>query len=122
MKIGELTNSKFLKQSDIDSPKLWTISDVKKQNVAPENKDPEYKGVMFFEESEKGMVLNKVNLQRAQTTCKSDDTNDWIGQKIVVFVDEEVEYGGKQVGGLRLRAPKPTKKPTVEDLDNDIPF
>lgn len=111
VKITELSSGgKYLKQADIDAPKLWTIKDVKKENVAPPTEDPEWKGVMYFHEVEKGLVLNKVNLGRAQFTCKSDDTDEWTGHKIVVFVDPEVEFGGKIVGGVRLRAPKQQKE------------
>jgi hypothetical protein len=38
--------------------------------------------------------------------CGSDDTDDWIGKQIVVFVDENVSFGGELVGGLRIRKHK----------------
>jgi hypothetical protein len=54
----------------------------------------------------------------------------------VIYVDEEVEYAGKIVGGLRVRAPKgnpapqphkPVREsenpaPVADDFDNDLPF
>lgn len=129
MKIGELTTSKFLKAADFPEPALLTIRDVTKENVAKPNEPKKERGVMFFDEREKGLVLNATNLKRAANACGSDDTDDWKGKKIVVYYDENVEFGGDIVGGLRLRAPKSSPKPalkpqpeTFADMDDDIPF
>src|SRR5689334_22764949 len=107
MKISELTSSRYLKQEDVEEPKLWTIREVQKENIAPKDKDPEYAGVMYFDEVAKGMVVKSTNLQLASIALKSGDTDDWIGKKIVVYVDPTVSYAGKVTGGIRLRAPKP---------------
>jgi hypothetical protein len=123
MKIGELTTSKFLKGTDFPEPALCTIKDVTKENVAKPNEPKKDRGVMFFEEHEKGLVLNATNLKRAAAACGSDDTEDWLGKKIVVYYDENVE-----LGGIRLRAPRQQNKPapvrpdTFADMDDDVPF
>lgn len=129
MKIGELTQSKFLEAADFPEPALLTIRDVTKENVAKPNEPKKERGVMFFDEREKGLVLNATNLKRAAAACGSDDTDDWLGKKIVCYYDENVEFGGDLVGGLRLRAPKSAAKPapkpptdTFADMDEDVPF
>jgi hypothetical protein len=38
-----------------------------------------------------------------------DDPEEWIGQRVELYVDDNVNYAGKRVGGVRLR--KPTKEP-----------
>lgn len=135
MDINQLTSSKYLKTSDFKEPALCTIRDVQKQNVAMDNQPRKERGVMYFEEHEKGLVLNTTNLKRAAKACGSEDTDEWIGKKIVVYTDDEVEFGGEQVGGIRLRAPRMKQaeapKPAVKqaapgetfaDMDEDIPF
>jgi hypothetical protein len=130
MDINQLTSSKYLKGSDFKEPALCVIADVKKQNVAKDNEPPKYRGVMFFEGHEKGLVLNTTNLKRAAKACNSENTDDWIGKKVVVYFDDEVEFGGEQVGGIRLRAPRqaapepepPKRKENFDDLKDDIPF
>lgn len=112
MKITELTSSKFLKGSDFEEPALCTIKDVTKENVAKPNEPKKERGVMYFEEYEKGLVMNATNLKRAAAALGSEDTDDWLGKKIVVYYDENVEFGGDIVGGVRLRAPK--TKPAAE--------
>ena len=111
MKTSELTASKYLKKDDFPEPALLTISEVKKENVAMPNQPKKERGVMYFEERDKGMVLNTTNLKRAEKALGSDDTDDWIGKKIVVYTDENVEFGGEMVGGLRVRAQRQKAQP-----------
>ena len=123
-----MSESKYLKKEDLDEQgNLCTIKEFKKQNVAQEGEDPENKYVMFVHEFQKGLVLNATNRAILEKVY-GGDTNDCIGNAIVLYVDENVSYAGKIVGGIRLRAPrgkaKPAPAPKVnpDDIDNDIPF
>lgn len=131
MHISELATSKYLKQSDAQTPKLLTISHLAQEEVGSDG-DSEIKWVMYFQEEEKGLVLNSTNGQLAARALGSEESDDWIGHKIVLYVDPNVSFGGKVVGGLRLRAPKgqaaaaakpsPARQNPVGDMDDDIPF
>jgi hypothetical protein len=78
------------------------------------------------------MVLNSTNIKRLAKACNSDDTDDWVGKQVVLYVDPDVEYAGNVVGGLRIRAHKQqpqtrtvASQPTggkFDDLDSDVPF
>jgi hypothetical protein len=81
----------------------------------------------------KPLLLNSTNIKRAAAAFGSQDSDDWIGKKIVVYNDENVEFGGQIMGGIRLRAYKPKppankpKSPVnveggVAAMDDDIPF
>ena len=111
-----MAESRFLKQSDFEQPTLCTIASYDKTNVAPENESPEVKWVVYFAGYEKGLVLNAVNRQTLGELYPSPE--DSIGQPIVVYVDDSIMFGGKKVGGVRLRAPKGAK-PVEKD---SIPF
>jgi hypothetical protein len=123
-----MRESKFLKQTDIGKAVLWTVHGVEKVNVAKEGAEPEYKWAMTFAESDKPLVLNSTNIQLCERIFASDDTDHWVNKKVVLYVDPTVSYGGKVVGGIRVRAPKPgavpkPPPPVVEELDaDDIPF
>jgi len=112
MNISELKNSKFLKKEDCDPPVLATITGVEETNVAQESEDPDYRWVIHFKELEKPMVLNTTNGQMiASITGTLNDTSDdqsdrWIGQKVVLYNDPNVMFKGKITGGIRVRAPK----------------
>ena len=142
-KTSEMRESKFLKQTDVGAGMLFTVESIEQHNVAKDGADPELKWCMTFAEADKPLVLNSTNIQLCQNIFGSDDTDDWVGKKVVLYSDPTVSFQGKLVGGIRVRAPKvakpaaaskpvlkpkPTPKPTpapepVEMLDDsEIPF
>jgi len=73
------------------------------------------------------MVLNSTNIQLLAKACESEDTDDWIGKKVIIYSDPNVSFGGKLVGGLRVKLPikKKTLAPAggkFDDMEDDIPF
>lgn len=143
MNISQLKDSKFLKKEDAGTGILVTIKSVTQENVAKEGAEPEYKWCVHFVETEKPMVLNSTNGQLIASIVKSEETDDWAGHKIVLYNDPNVTFGGKLIGGIRVRAPRikqpaPATKPTpapvpatnrvrTEELaeptgDDDVPF
>jgi len=104
--INQLRESKYLKKEDCDTGILVTIKSLKEQNVAKEDQPAEMKHVLYFEEEEKGLVLNSTNAQLIAAITKSEETDDWDGKQIVLFNDPSVSYAGKITGGIRVRAPR----------------
>ena len=135
-KIGEMIESKYLKQSDIGNEEVpVTVMGVKKVNVARDDEDPEYRWTVAFKDFAKPMVLNVTNLKRLAKAL-GDDTDDWNGRQVCLYVDPDIEFGGNVVGGLRikaLRSPAAKARAALSDdainrkladaaPDNDIPF
>ena len=128
--ISQFMGGKYLKKEDVPSPALVTVARVTVENVARDDEPDERKCVVHFEELERGLVMNSTNLQIAARALGSDDTDDWPGGKLVIFTDENVSFGGRVVGGLRLRAPKgqaaakpaPARPNPVAEMDDDPPF
>jgi hypothetical protein len=124
-KTSEMRESKFLKQGDIGKGVLWTVNNIEKCNVAAEGADPEYKWGVSFKESDKPLVLNATNIQLLEKML-GDDTDLWVNKHVVLYVDPNVMYAGKVVGGIRVRAPKPgavkPAPPAVEVDESEIPF
>ena len=132
-KIHEMIESKFLRKEDLgshDGELVVTVNQVGKVNVAMDDQPEEKKWAIMFAEFNRPMVLNSTNIQLLAKACGSEDTKDWIGKKVVLYVDENVTFGGKLVGGLRVRAVrKPATTPMgatnrnpVDDMADDIPF
>src|SRR4030095_10877695 len=109
-KIGDLIPSKYLKKEDFPEPAVLTVVDVKKMDVSIPGEPAKEKGVMFFKERDKGLILNVVNVKRAARIFKSDDYDQWPGKRVIVYTDESVEFAGEVIGGIRLREPGPIKK------------
>ena len=130
-RIGEMVQSKFLKQDDVPDPTVVTVQGVKQVNVAKEGAEPEMKWAIKFSEFAQPMVLNSTNIHLAAQITGSDDTDDWKGKELVLYADPNVSFGGKLVGGLRFRGHEkaPVKKlavagsgNAVADMDDDIPW
>ncbi len=129
-KVGEMIESKYLKQSDVDVEATVTVQKVGKVNIAKEGEEPEMKWLIRFDEFSKPMVLNSTNIKRLAKACQSEDTDEWTGKKVVPYVDPDVEFAGNVVGGLRIRAAarqntQRTQGDTGSKFDkmaDDIPF
>lgn len=129
-KTSDMRESKFLKKDDVGRGTLVTITGCVQKNVAMEGAAPELKWCLTFSELDKPLVLNSTNIQLCEQVCGSDDTDRWVGKKIVLYTDPNVSYGGKLIGGIRIRAPKPGSvapppPPPVavgEITDDEIPF
>lgn len=127
-KTSEMIVSKFLRKEDFDDEdRVMTIKGVKLEDMPGDQADQKW--VLYFREEAKGMVLNVTTI-RVLEAAFGDDSDHWIGNKVKVYVDPNVSFGGRIVGGLRLRAPKqgpkvPAPEPAAtktEEFDDDIPF
>ena len=101
--LSELSTSRYLKKEDIDDEGVVaTIAKIERENVAPDEQPAEYKGVCYFAELPKGLVLNSTNLEVLKTFGRT--ANDVIGKQVEVYVDPNVMFSGRRTGGIRLRA------------------
>lgn len=135
MRIGEMKESKYIKKEDVgEAGKTLTIRELKHENVAGENQPEEMRYIMFFKEAQKGLVLNWTNIQLAAQICGSEDTDDWTGKAIQLYEDPSISFGGKIVGGVRLRKPPAGSQYEADakadahseinppPFDDDVPF
>ncbi len=106
MHINQLKNSNFLKKEDVGEAALVTISTVTEENVAKEGATPEMKWAIHFDEFDKPMILNSTNGQLIAKITGSEESDEWSGKKIVLYHDPNVSFGGKLIGGIRVRAAK----------------
>lgn len=135
MKVNDAFPSTYLKQSDLGGKRvLVTIDHVKVEDVG-QGADQERKPVVYFRKAEKGMVLNRGNADSITSIVGDDETDNWGGHQVVLYVDPSVMFGGKRVGGIRVAAPpaghgKPSAPPPpppeivdgFEAGDDDVPF
>lgn len=129
--INQMTESKYLKGGDVPNEMVVTIQKVGKINIAKEGDDPDFKWALRFEELKKPMLLNATNIKRAAKATGSPETDDWIGKKITLYFDPDVEFAGNVVGGLRIKGSAPVPAPRSQpgsgsgplgDMADDIPF
>jgi len=121
MKLQDVFPSRFFKGEDFPEPRLLTIAKVTVERI--KNDDGEStKPVLWFEESEQGMVVNKTNFTAMINITGHEDSDEWIGGQ-VVLVREVVAFGGRMVPALRLKRPKSRAPQPVAavEFEGEIP-
>jgi hypothetical protein len=102
------SDSEYLRKEDFPEPETLTIAEVREEEVQAPGKEPKLKVILYFEERQKGLVLNLANGAVLELITKSDLPDKWVGTRVRVYHDPDVEFGGKKVGGIRIA---PVRKP-----------
>ena len=89
----------FLGKEDLQGETIVTIVDVTADEVPGETRR---KLVAQLAEYEKRLILNSTNIKMLCKIFRSTNTAHWHGP-ITLYVDEDVQYAGKAVGGLRVK-------------------
>jgi hypothetical protein len=100
-------NAKYLKKEDIPSPVNTSILWTKEEEVTAPGKGTETRLVLYFDGLKKGLVLNTANAEALAEITGTDDYEKWSDIPIQLYVDPDVTFGGKRVGGIRIRRPVP---------------
>lgn len=111
------SESNWLRQEDLDKPRLYTIKGFDVDKVGEDQKL-----IAHFADTDDQLVCNKTNLSLMAAFFGSTDTEDWEGKKIVLYRDPGVMYAGKVVGGIRVRLPKGETPASKPEFDDDVPF
>jgi len=107
------SDSEYLRKEDFPEPETLTIAEVREEEVQAPGKEPKLKVILYFEERQKGLVLNLANGAVLELITKSDLPDKWVGTRVRVYHDPNVEFGGKKVGGIRIasvRKPVPPRQ------------
>ena len=120
-KFAEYRGGSFLKVADLeDREHIVIIEDISPERVG---EDQKIKLCVSFEGWSKKLVLNDTTSEALEQLF-GRDTDAAVGGKIAISPDHTVKYGGKRVGGIRLKPAKKTATPAksmAEELDDDIP-
>lgn len=141
MHVDALKKSNYLTKNDCGpNGILVTIKELSEENVAKEGAPEELKWCLHLHECEKPLVLNSTNGQLIAVITGKNDTDEWPGYKIVLYNDPSISFGGKIVGGIRVRAPRgraaqsapptakpvklvePVQAPQEDQADDSVPF
>ena len=57
-------------------------------------------------DTDQKLILNKENNRTLIEGFGTDETDDWIGRTVEAYYEPDIQFGGKRVGGLRLRLPQ----------------
>ena len=87
--------------------RVLTIKNLHQEEVVGNNGDKSMLPVLYFYDSPKPMILNKVNSKTITKIYKTPDPRQWIGKKIQIYVDPGVRVGRERVEALRIRPKEP---------------
>jgi hypothetical protein len=100
MKVSDVFSGSSLKAADLGDAE---VAAVEVREYTDDGKTSK-KLYLTFQNKTKGLVVNKTNASRI-SKLYGDDTDNWIGKEVVLYVDHEVQYGSDMVSGLRVRGP-----------------
>lgn len=107
-KISKMFQGSYLKTEDFDSEgRELTILEVTEERIG-RGRLAEKKLVVYFDELEQGLPLNKVNATAIAKILSADDTDDWTGGRVLVRRDE-TEFQGEPVDCIRVTRPTGSK-------------
>lgn len=127
MNIDQSFPSKYLKASDIGDAQ--PVVQIARVTVEAVGREQEQKPILYFVGKSKGVVLNKTNARAIAQIAGSNETDDWTGITVQLYV-AQVEFSGESMEAIRIRAPKqraatpvaPKPAPISEADDDSIPF
>ena len=114
--VRTLFPSKWIKAADLGGKRvLLRMAAVDVEKVG-EKKLP----VLYFQGTEKGLVLNATNANMIAEITGTNDTDDWRGHQIVLFM-AKVDFGGKRVEAIRVDHPPAKAAPAAASMPTRKP-
>ena len=104
-KVSDVYKSSYLRAADVEEPLTVTIKSASLEELG---EDKDEKIVVTFKELDRGLVLNRTNADYISMICESDDTEDWPGTRLGLFV-QPVSFKGKLVDSIRVTKPQHLK-------------
>jgi hypothetical protein len=106
MKTTEIYPGRYLKAADVEPAIIVTINALTFEELGQEKTR---KFVIWFDEIDQGLVVNKTNLRSLEAILGTAETDDWLGGTIELYKDF-VQMGGDIVGATRVR---PAREPVL---------
>ncbi len=104
MRRSEAFPSKYLSKDDLASPRVLTINQVVQEEIEQDDQT-KLKAVVYFQEPDvKPWIINSGNWMTVEDVY-GEESNNWTGKRVELFVDPTVMFGRKRVGGVRVRVP-----------------
>lgn len=104
MKASELCPSPHLEAADLAGKDV--VVTIAKVGFSIVGKEKVNKGIVFFSEFDRGLVLNRTNTKRI-IAMYGNETDAWKDKKITLY-QSEADFNGNTVPCIRVRDTPPT--------------
>tara|TARA_R110000764_G_scaffold210625_1_gene296605 strand:- start:660 stop:1025 length:366 start_codon:yes stop_codon:yes gene_type:complete len=118
-----ISTGKYLRRESV-SPEGQTHQVIRcvEEEINSADGGSELKWILYMSDL-KPLIMNATNIRRCISALGGSQTDSWVGQSLVLYDDAEVEFGGKVVGGVRVRAVPKAKAKSKDPIDKDaVPF
>jgi hypothetical protein len=102
MKQDDVFPSKYLKAEDLDDEITLTISKIEMAEFEDNKGIKAEKPVAYFREVQKGLIINKTNWKSIAEATGEEDSDNWIGKQITLFVLDVAAFGDN-VAAIRVK-------------------
>ena len=108
MNYQKLYPSKYLSALDLDGMEqaVFKILSIRHEAIQNPEGGTEEKPVLRFEDTEKGLILNRTNADTIAGLYGSE-VESWTGKRITLFVEKDVHAFGKKWDVVRIRGQAP---------------
>ncbi len=96
-------------------PQVLTIKDWEVVEFKDQKTDILQKKLALIVDDDQKLLLNKENTRTLIEMFGTQETDDWVGREIEVYYEPNVTFGGKRVGGVRVRPPRGEDQNSVFD-------
>ena len=73
--------------------------------------------VVYFNEFDKPMILNRTNAKAIEKVSGSGLVEDWVGTRVTLYVEKGVKAFGDVVDALRIRDKKPSMTKMTKEIE-----
>jgi hypothetical protein len=102
MKQDDVFPSKYLRAEELDDEITLTINKIEMTSFEDNKGVKAEKPVAYFKEIQKGLVINKTNWKSIAEAAGEEDSDNWIGKQITLFVMDVASFGDT-VSGIRVK-------------------
>ena len=122
--INDIYRGEWLQGRDIPRPRVVTVEATREEKIGRQSEKKRPRVIVKYVELEREMIFNVTNARMAAKVFNSTRYADWVGKQLLLFNDENVSYGGEQIGGLRVKSPPTPQQVAVaaEVAADDVPF
>ena len=76
--------------------------------------------VVYFNEFDKPMILNRTNAKAIEKVVGSGLVQDWMGTQVTLYVEKGVKAFGEVVDALRIRDKKPSRQQMTKEIETSM--
>jgi len=104
MKLNNMFPRKYATGADLNGNTVnVTIESMAVEKLSPHaGQPPMDRFVLYFKETQKGVILSRTLAEQVASILQSDDTDQWIGRKISLF-PQQMNVAGKSRIAIRAK-------------------